>query len=362
MEKMVNRFYKNKRILITGATGFKGAWLCQILSLFKSNILGIGYKPNKNQNLFNNLKLNNKIKLKYTDIRDYKKLSKIIRQFKPQIVFHLAAQPIIFQSYLEPLATININSTGTLNILEICRNIKSLKSIVCITSDKCYANNFSTKGFKETDHLGGSDPYSASKASAEIIINAYKESFYNKKGIGIASARAGNVIGGGDWSPNRLIPDTINSLLKKKVIKIRNPRFNRPWQHVLEPINGYLVLAEKLYKNPKKYSGAWNFGSEKNTVTSVYEVVKKMTKIWGSGKISFKKNFKYYEQKNLQLNIEKVKKDLKWKPSLSIKQSVENTVDWYKEVHLNKKSPQEVTKNQIIEYFKNVKKNKKNSS
>ncbi len=353
---MVNKFYKNKKILITGATGFKGAWLCQILNLFGSKILGVGYKPNKNQNLFNSLELNKKIKLKYTDIRDYKRLKKIIDQFKPQIIFHLAAQPIIFQSYKDPFQTININSSGTLNVLDICRSVNSIKSIVCITSDKCYANNFSTKGFKETDHLGGSDPYSASKASAEIILNAYKESFFLKKNIGVASARAGNVIGGGDWSPNRLIPDTINSLLKNKLINIRNPGFNRPWQHVLEPINGYLVLAEKLFKNPKKYSGAWNFGSEKNTVTSVYEVVNKIIKIWGSGKIKFKKNFKFYEQKNLQLNIAKAKKELKWKPIYTIGQSVKNTVDWYKDIHVNKKSSQEVTKNQILEYFIHVKK------
>lgn len=353
---MVNKFYKNKKILITGATGFKGAWLCQILNLFGSKILGVGYKPNKNQNLFNSLKLNKKIKLKYADIRDYRRLKKIIHQFKPQIIFHLAAQPIIFQSYKDPFQTININSLGTLNVLDICRGVNSIKSIVCITSDKCYANNFSTKGFKETDHLGGSDPYSASKASAEIILNAYKESFFLKKNIGVASARAGNVIGGGDWSPNRLIPDTINSLLKNKLINIRNPGFNRPWQHVLEPINGYLVLAEKLFKNPTKYSGAWNFGSEKNTVTSVYEVVTKIIKIWGSGKIKFKKNFKFYEQKNLQLNIAKAKKELKWKPIYTIGQSVKNTVDWYKDIHVNKKSSQEVTKNQILEYFIHVKK------
>ncbi len=180
--------------------------------------------------------------------------------------------------------------------------------------------------------------------------------FMQKKKIGIASARAGNVIGGGDWSPNRLIPDTINSLVKNKLIYVRNPGFNRPWQHVLEPINGYLVLAQKLYKHPEKYSGAWNFGSEKNTVTSVYDVVNKIIKTWGSGKIRFKKKFKFYEQKNLQLNIEKAKKKLKWKPVYSINQSVENTVNWYKEIYLNKKSPKEVTKNQIIEYFSYVKK------
>ena len=356
---MVNlkNFYKNKKVLVTGATGFKGAWLCQILDLFEAKILGVGYKPNKNQNLFNELQLNKKIKTKYSDIRDYKKLEKIINLFKPQIIFHLAAQPIIFQSYIDPIGTININSTGTLNVLNIARTIPSVKSIVCITSDKCYANNFSTKGFKESDHLGGSDPYSASKASAEIIINAFKESYYVKKNVGLASARAGNVIGGGDWSPNRLIPDTIHSLINKKTIRLRNPGFNRPWQHVLEPLNGYLILAEKLFKNPKKYSTSWNFGSEKNTVTSVLEVVKKIIKIWGSGKIIHKRNIKYYEQKNLQLNISKAKQRLKWKPYYSIYQSVLATTDWYKKVYIEKKSPKKITIDQIIEYFNYVTKN-----
>ena len=353
----MRKFYKNKKILITGATGFKGAWLCQILDLLGANILGVGYKPNKNQNLFNELDLKKKINLKYSDIRDYKKLKKIINSFKPQIIFHLAAQPIIFQSYVDPVGTININSIGTLNILDILRTSTSVKSIVCITSDKCYANNFSTKGFKETDNLGGSDPYSASKASAEIIIHAYAESYFKKKNIGLASARAGNVIGGGDWSPNRLIPDTINSLMKNKKIKIRNPGFNRPWQHVLEPLNGYLILAEKLFKNPKKYSTSWNFGSRKNTVTSVLNVVKTMIDIWGSGKIVYKKNFKFYEQKNLQLNILKAKKILKWEPYYTINQSVETTVDWYKQVYIKKKSPKEITIDQIKKYFNHAKKN-----
>ena len=353
----MKKFFKNKRVLITGATGFKGAWLCQILELFGANILGVGYKPNKNQNLFNKLQLDKKIRTKYCDVRDYNKLKRIMFSFKPQIVFHLAAQPIIIQSYIDPVGTMNINSTGTLNILDILRKINSVKSVVCVTSDKCYANNFSTKGFKETDHLGGSDPYSASKASAEIIINAYKESYYKNKNIGLASARAGNVIGGGDWSPNRLIPDTINSLIKNKIIRLRNPGFNRPWQHVLEPLNGYLILAEKLFKNPKKYSTSWNFGSEKNTVTSVFDVVKKMVKAWGSGKIVYKKNFKYYEQKNLQLNISKVKEKLKWKPYYSINQSVKTTIDWYKEVHNQNQTPKKITINQIKKYFEDVKKN-----
>ena len=348
-------FYKKKKILITGATGFKGAWLSYILYLFGAKVLGLGYKPNKNQNLFNQLNLKKKIKLEYSDVRDYQKLEKIINKFKPEIVFHLAAQPLIFDSYLEPLNTININSIGTLNILNILKNSKSIKSIICITSDKCYANNYSTTGFKETDHLGGSDPYSASKACAEIVINAYYKSFFEKQKKGVASARAGNVIGGGDWSSNRLIPDTINSLLKNKRIFLRNPGFNRPWQHVLEPLNGYLILAKKLYIKPKTFSGPWNFGSKKNTVTSVSEIVKKITKLWGSGKVRYKKNFKYYEQKNLQLNITKAQKKLKWSPLYSISDSIKVTVEWYVAVYKNKSSAEKITKKQILSFFRNVK-------
>ena len=353
---MVDNFYKNKKVLITGATGFKGAWLTMILNICGAKILGLGFRPNKNQNLFDTLKLKKRIKFKYIDVRNYSKLEKSINSFKPQIVFHLAAQPIIFQSYKKPLSTININSIGTLNLLEILRKIKSIKSIICVTSDKCYANNFSTKGFKEDDHLGGSDPYSASKACAEIIVNAYYESFFKKEKIGLASARAGNVIGGGDWSPDRLIPDTINSLIKKKKIHLRNPGFNRPWQHVLEPLNGYLILAKKLYLNPKKFSGPWNFGSKKNTVTSVYEVVKQIVDTWGEGKIIVKKNYKYYEQKNLQLNISKSQNILKWQPRYSIKKSIKTTVDWYMKVCKKNISPEKITIKQIEEFFNNERK------
>ncbi len=349
------KFYKGKKVLITGVTGFKGAWLCYILSMFGANICGIGYKPNKNQNLFDQLKLRKKIKFSYVDVRNYKKLEKITKKFKPQIIFHLAAQPLIYDSYLKPRETININTIGTLNIIDILFRLKSTRSVVCITSDKCYANNFSTKGFKENDSLGGSDPYSASKASAEIIANAYKESFFKKRDIGIATARAGNVIGGGDGSPNRLIPDVINSLIKKKRILIRNPGFNRPWQHVLEPINGYLILGKKTFENPKKYSEAWNFGSKKNTVTSVHEVVKKIIEYWGGGSLISKQPKIFYEQKNLQLNINKAQKKLNWEPKYSIFKSIKTTVDWYKAVYKNENKAEEITKTQIIDFFNNVK-------
>ena len=301
MEKLVKNFYKNKKILITGATGFKGAWLSYWLHILGAKVVGVGRKPNKNDNLFKQLDLKKKIKIKYFDIREKKKLEKVIKNFKPSIIFHLAAQPIISEGYKKPEETIMVNSIGTLNIVEICRTLKFIKSIVCVTSDKCYQNNFSTRGFKEDDKLGGSDPYSASKANAEIIVKSYLESFYYDKKIGLATGRAGNVIGGGDWSPNRLIPDCIKWIIKDKLIFLRRPKFNRPWQHVLEPLNGYLTLAYKLYSDPKKYSGAWNFGSKKGTVTSVFEVVKLIIKYWGKGKVKINNNKQFFEQKNFEV-------------------------------------------------------------
>ena len=351
MENLVKNFYKNKKVLVTGATGFKGAWLCYWLTMLGAKVYGTGHNPNKNKNLFYSLRLDNKIKLKLFDIRDKQKLKFFIKYSKPQIIFHLAAQPLILESYRKPFLTYTVNSIGTLNILETVRETNSVKSLICITSDKCYENNYSTKGFKENDKLGGEDPYSGSKASAEIMIRSYQESFFKKKKCGIASARAGNVIGGGDWSENRLIPDAINSIMKNKTIFIRNPNFNRPWQHVLEPLYGYLMLGEKVYKQPKKYSGPWNFGTTKNTVTNVLTIVKEIVKLWGIGKIKFKTKQKYYEQTNLQLDISKSRKILKWKPKYSIVKSVQVTVDWYKKVLTEKVSVEKITEKQIKEYM-----------
>jgi CDP-glucose 4,6-dehydratase len=352
---MVKNFYKNKKVLVTGATGFKGAWLCYWLNILGAKVYGVGYNPNKNKNLFYSLKLDKKIKLKLLDIRNKNKIEKFIISNKPQIIFHLAAQPLILESYKKPYLTYTVNSIGTLNVLETVRKIKSVRSLICITSDKCYESNYSTKGFKESDRLGGKDPYSGSKASAEIMINSYHESFYKSKKCGLASARAGNVIGGGDWSENRLIPDTVNSIIKEKTIKVRNPNFNRPWQHVLEPLYGYLLLGEKLFKKPKTYSGAWNFGTKKNTVTNVLEIVKEIVKFWGKGKISFKKNQRYYEQTNLQLNIEKAMKILKWQPKYSITKSVRVTAEWYKRVLIEKHSVEKITEKQIKDYMNEYK-------
>jgi len=351
MEKM-NNFYKNKKVFVTGATGFKGSWLCSWLLYMGAKVYGSGYSPNKNKNLFYKLKLQKKIKLGIFDIRDQKKLEKFIFKSKPSIIFHLAAQPLIIESYLKPHSTIDINVKGTLNILEASRKFNFIKSVVLITSDKCYENVGKLTRYKEEDALGGIDPYSASKSSSELIIRAYRESFFkNKRNCGISSARAGNVIGGGDWSAKRLIPDCIKSLLENKVIYLRNPNFNRPWQHVLEPLRGYLMLAKMQYQEPKKYSDAWNFGTKNNSVKSVKEIVDYMISFWGTGKIKVDNKNKFYEQKNLQLDIKKAKKKLKWNPTYSVKKGVEITTDWYLQVFKAKKDPFEITNKQIIEYM-----------
>ena len=351
MDEITN-FYKNKKVLVTGATGFKGSWLCSWLLHMGAKVYGSGYSPNQNKNLFYKLKLHKKIKLGIFDIRDQKKLEKFIFRSKPSIIFHLAAQPLIIESYLKPHSTIDINIRGTLNILEASKKFNFVKSVVLITSDKCYENVGKLTRYKENDTLGGIDPYSASKSSSELIIRAYRESFFkNKRNCGISSARAGNVIGGGDWSANRLIPDCIRSLLDKKDIFLRNPNFNRPWQHVLEPLMGYLILAKKQFKEPKKYSDAWNFGTKNNSVKSVKEIVDYMISFWGSGKIKVNRENKFYEQKNLQLDINKAKKRLKWIPTYSVKRGVQITTEWYLQVYKNKKDPFEITNKQIINYM-----------
>jgi len=351
----LKKFYSGKKIVVTGATGFKGAWLCSWLLKLNAKVYGMGYNPNQNKNLFYKLNLHRKIKLKLFDVRNYKQVQLFFNKTKPSIVFHLAAQPLIYESYQKPLLTFDVNFKGSLNVMEATRKEKSIKSLVIVTSDKCYESNNSTKGFKEDDLLGGVDPYSASKSTTEIMVRAYRESFFKQKRvIGISTGRAGNVIGGGDWSEKRLIPDCIRSLTKKKTIFIRNPNYNRPWQHVLEPLKGYLFLAMKQYEQPKKFSSAWNFGTNPSSLTSVKKIVEFIIQFWGSGKLKTKKN-NFYEQTNLQLSIKKSKKFLNWRPTYSIKNSVKFTTDWYFNVLKKKEKAEQVTNYQIDQYMQDSK-------
>lgn len=347
-------FYKGKRILVTGATGFKGSWLSALLVSLGAKVYGTGFKPNKNKNLFQSLKLSKKIKYKIFDIRDPNKLDLFMKKSKPQIIFHLAAQPLVITSYQDPYNTFDINFRGTLNILDISKKYNFIKSIVCVTSDKVYENVKKIKRFNELDKLGGIDPYSASKASAEILIKSYLESYFKKINCGLSSVRAGNVIGGGDWSENRIIPDCIKAIIGNKNIVIRNPNFNRPWQHVLDPISGYLILAKKQFENPSKYSGAYNFGSNDRSFLTVKEIARSIIKIWKKGKIQFLNKSKFYEQKNLQLNSSKSKKILGWKTCYSAKKAIKITTEWYLETLKYKKSPEMVTNFQIREFLKKI--------
>ena len=346
----IKKFYKNKKILITGVTGFKGSWLCNWLLELGARVYGTGYTPNQNKNLFYDLKLDKKIDLKIIDIRNYQKLKKYINKVKPSIIFHLAAQPLVIQSYKKPIDTFSINVNGTINILDIVSTSNFVKSFIGVTSDKCYENIGGKKSYSENDKLGGTDPYSASKAAAELVINSYYKSFIIKKKCGVSSVRAGNVIGGGDWSLNRLIPDIVQSLSNDKIIFLRNPNFTRPWQHVLEPLKGYLILAKKQFENPTKYSGAWNFGSNPNSLVSVKKVTDLFIKFWGRGTIKMgKKIFK--EQKFLQISSNKAKKNLYWKPNFNITTAIQKTCEWYFLVEKNKFDPIDITKKQILEYM-----------
>ena len=348
----IKSFYKNRKILVTGATGFKGSWLCSWLLKLGAKVCGTGFSQIQNKNLFYKLNLNNRINLKIFDVRDYVKLKNFIYSSKPSIIFHLAAQPIIYKSYRDPLFTFDVNCRGTLNILEITKKYKFIKSVVLITSVDVYENVGKIKGYKETDILGGTDPYSASKAASELIIKAYRESFFKKKkNCGISSARAGNIMGGGDWSEKRLIPTCIGSLIKNKVILLRNPNSVRPWQFVLEPLKGYLILAKKQFENPLNYSDAWNFGPDPKSIIDVQQVVKYVTNFFGKGKIRIIKNNNFYEQQHLQIDATKAKKKLGWFPTYNMKNTVRITTEWYLKVLKKRKTPRDITDEQIESYM-----------
>ncbi len=349
----LKKFYKNKKVFITGHTGFKGSWLTAVLLKFGAQVTGFSLKDEKKKNYekFINFK---KIKNIYGDVSDFKKLKSEIKKSKPHILFHLAAQPLVADSYFDPLSTFNTNFIGSVNIFEIARKL-SIKTVVVITSDKCYFNKEILRGYREDDQLGGKDPYSASKASVEIAFQSYMQSFFkSKKGLGVATARAGNVIGGGDWSKNRIIPDCIRTVIKKKNLLIRSPRSTRPWQHVLEPLSGYLILAKKLYKDPKKYSGSWNFGPRSNETKNVYDVAKFIiNNIFSKRKIKIiykKGNFK--EANLLKLNSNKANKFLNWSTRWSMLKALKKTAEWY-DYFLRKKDTKDITNKQIQNYFLN---------
>ncbi len=321
-------FWKNKKVLITGNTGFKGSWLTILLLEKKAKIIGISKKERKGLFLFNFLKLKNKISQYYLDIKNSKKIEKVIVKEKPDIIFHMAAQPIVRESYINPINTLETNVLGTINILNSLQKLKNRTAFINITTDKVYKQN-KKNNFSEKDPLGGNDIYSSSKACSDIITHSFYKSFFEKKNIGIATARAGNVIGGFDWSKNRIIPDTIRASFQKTKLLIRMPKSIRPWQHVLDVVNGYLKLSEKLYKNPYKYSGSWNFGPNKSSNKDVYTLVSKLSKVLiYSPKIVVKES-NFHEEKSITLNSNKSKKELGWKQNFNFIKTIKLTANIY---------------------------------
>lgn len=347
-------YYEDKKVLITGHTGFKGSWLSLWLLNLGAKVIGYAQGPYTSRDNFVVSGLHEKMIDIRGDIRDFNKLNFVIKKYQPEIIFHLAAQPILRLSYKIPRETVETNVMGTINVLEAFRKSDNSKTLIIITSDKCYENKEWIWGYREIDPMGGYDPYSASKGAVELITSVYIRSFFNpnnyeKHGKVVATARAGNVIGGGDWQKDRIIPDIIKALEKNEVVKIRNPDAVRPWQFVLEPLNGYLLLALKIHDNPNIYLGPWNFGPNPESIISVKEVVEKIIKYYGKGTWNHVYDNELHESKLLNLDISKARFILGWKPKLSIDEAIKMTVDWYKNYH--KKNIGKIIDEQIDKYM-----------
>lgn len=349
--------YQNKKVFLTGHTGFKGSWMLAWLHLLNCEVKGYSLVPEHSEDLYHVIKGDSLCESIIADIRQKERLEYEILNFQPDFIFHLAAQPLVRRSYQNPLETYETNVMGTAYVLEAVKKLDKPCSVVLITTDKVYENKEWIYPYRENDTLGGYDPYSSSKAAAEIVISSYRNSFFNAKDYpthkkGIAVGRAGNVIGGGDWSEDRLIPDIVKSLREKKKIIVRNPNAVRPWQHVLEPVRGYLLLGAKLASDPIKYSQAYNFGPYIQDTLTVGEVVEKAIKIWGEGESELLQNtYAPHEAGLLKLDINKAINELNWLPKLNAEQAIANTIDWYKNfIRTNGENIlNEVVNNQIIQ-------------
>jgi len=343
-------FWQGKRVFLTGHTGFKGSWLSIWLSSLGAEVKGYALLPPTIPSLFNEAKVESIIDSEIGDIRDQKSLYKSMTIFNPDILIHMAAQPLVRYSYDAPIETYEVNVIGTVKVLEVARSCSNLKAIVNITTDKCYENDNRTYGYQEDDPMGGHDPYSASKGCAELAASSYHLSFLQEQDIGLASVRAGNVIGGGDWANDRLIPDILRSFEKNKSVVIRNPKATRPWQHVLEPLSGYLVLAQKLFKDQNKYSGGWNFGPNEQDVRPVDWILDKMILKWPNSSWVLDKDSNPYESNFLKLNITKAKSKLEWSPVWGLDYTLEGIIDWHK-AWLNKEDMQAICLAKIEKYM-----------
>lgn len=349
---MYNNIYRNKKVFITGHTGFKGSWLSIWLQTLGAKVCGYSLKPNTNPSMYQELDIENKIEKSIIgNILDYETLEDSINDFQPEIIFHLAAQPIVRLSYKEPKLTYETNVIGTLNVLEVARKCKSVKAFVNVTTDKCYENKEIARGYKEDEPMGGYDMYSSSKGCVEIMSSSYRRSFLQEEdSMSMATARAGNVIGGGDWAEDRLIPDCIRYINQNKAIEIRNPIAVRPWQHVLEPLSGYLLLGQKLLETGKDYAEGFNFGPNEESVLKVSEVAQKIIDNYNKGEVIVHKKDNLHEANLLMLNIEKAKTVLNWTPTYTANKAIKETVEWYKHFYAKDTDMYQYTIQQIKNY------------
>lgn len=338
MIDIFDNFYCGKRVLVTGHTGFKGSWLSIWLHELGAEVVGVSQDPFTNRDNYVLSGIGNKMMADLrSDICDGQKMKEIFQKYQPEIVFHLAAQPLVRYSYEQPVETYEANVMGTIHVMEAIRATSSVKVGVMITTDKCYDNKEQMRGYKEDDPFGGYDPYSSSKGACEIAIQSWRRSFFNpedygkKHHVSLASVRAGNVIGGGDWALDRIIPDCIKALEQDKVIDIRSPKAIRPWEHVLEPLSGYMLLAKKQWEHPTEFCEGWNFGPESESVSTVWEVATELIKNYGKGELKDSSDPNaVHEAKLLMLDITKAKTKLGWKPRMDMQQCMELVADWYK--------------------------------
>ena len=352
-------FYKNKKVLITGHTGFKGSWLCQILLMAGAQVTGYSLEPPTNPSLFKELNLSEKMKSIIGDVRDLEKLNKLFKEIEPEIVFHLAAQPIVRTSYENPVYTYETNVMGTVNVLECVKNQPSVKSFLNVTTDKVYKNNEWEWGYRENEVLDGYDPYSNSKSCSELVTHTYKRSFFEDRQIGISTARAGNVIGGGDFAKDRIIPDCVRAAINKENIIIRNPNSIRPYQHVLEPLFAYLLIAQKQYEN-KQFADSYNVGPNEKDCVTTGKIVELFVNKWGEGlKWECKEVKGPHEANYLKLDCSKIKKNINWEPVWNINKAIKKTVEFSK-TYINKGNLEECIINQIKEYIESGKGENKN--
>lgn len=344
-------FYRGKQVLVTGHTGFKGGWLAQWLKWMGAKVIGLALPaPADEPGIFRAASVAKGMTHLEGDIRDAGLVAAAFAEHKPQIVFHLAAQALVRQSYRSPIETYATNVLGTAHVMEAARNCSATKSIVVITTDKCYENHEQRGGYREEDRLGGYDPYSSSKACAELVTAAYRDSYFKARGVGVATARAGNVIGGGDWAVDRLVPDFVRAIQRGEPIRIRRPSAVRPWQFVLEPLSGYLLLAARLWDDPTTFAGGWNFGPAMSSHTTVLQLAERLVVAFGCGQIVIDADDSLHETGYLALNCTKAREQLNWQPALNVEDTIAWTTEWYGALLHYPASVAELTQRQICQY------------